>query len=175
MVGLLCPDEPLPPDTIQHYTTYLALVATIRTYIEVKIDLFDEDGSVGDDLLDGYDDTTDDDTTDDLRILTQEEREESRRNMDLVSRQAEKNKEKIDRTLAGTDTRPVEEFQAPALNRLDAAQKLSASMSALFAGPPISAEARRLHRPLTETEEYTYCWRLLADAALQENTNWVVG
>jgi hypothetical protein len=31
MVGLLCPDEPLPPETIQHYTTYQALVAYIRT------------------------------------------------------------------------------------------------------------------------------------------------
>jgi hypothetical protein len=25
MEGLLCPDEPLPPETIQHYATYLSI------------------------------------------------------------------------------------------------------------------------------------------------------
>jgi hypothetical protein len=30
MVGLLCPDEPLPPETIQHYTAYASLVATLE-------------------------------------------------------------------------------------------------------------------------------------------------
>jgi hypothetical protein len=180
MVGLLCPDEPLPPETIQHYTTYLALVATIRRGIEFEIYSAEQD-SINDDLpLDGYDnnndtaddDTADDDTTDDDKIQTPEER---RRNWDLICRQAEKSKEKIDRSLAGTDTRLVEEFQAPAPNRLDAAQKLSSSMSVLFAGPPVSAEARRLHRPLTETEKQTFSWRFRVDAALQENINWVVG
>jgi hypothetical protein len=172
MVGLLCPDEPLPPETIQHYTTYLALVAIIQNEIEEElIGLIDAD-EVGDDLIDGYEDTT---ATWEPRILTPEEREENRRNWDLICRQAEKSKEKIDRSLAGTDTRPVEEFQAPVPNRLDAAQKLSFSMSALFAGPPISAEARRLHRPVTKLEEDVFCWRRLVDAALQENTNWVVG
>ena len=176
MVGLLCPDEPLPPETSQHYSTYLALVATIRTGIDNEIYTDDEDGLVGDDLLDGYEDTTADNTTDDdLRIQTLEEEEENRRNQDLISRQAEKSKNKIDKAHAGTDTRPVEEFQAPAPDRLDAAQKLSSSMSALFAGLPISAEARRLHRSLTETEKGVFCWRLLADAALQENIIWVVG
>jgi hypothetical protein len=47
MVGLLCPDEPLPPDTIQHYTTYLALVSYIRIKIEVEIDTVQDWGSVG--------------------------------------------------------------------------------------------------------------------------------
>jgi hypothetical protein len=160
MVGLLCPDEPLPPETIQHYTTYLALVATIRTGIEVEIDTFD------------HNDTTED------RRQTPEEREENQRNLDLISRQAEKNKEKIDRSIAGTDTRPVEEFQAPAeaeFNLADSMARVSSTMSTLFAGPPISAEDRRLLRPLINTETYAFCWRLLVDAALQENTNRVVG
>jgi hypothetical protein len=117
----------------------------------------------------GYNDTTVD------RIQTIEEREEKRRDQDLISRQAEKSKAKIDKAHTGTRTRPVEEFQAPAPNRLDAAQKLPSSMSALFAGQPISAEARRLHRLLSEAEKDAFCWRLLVDAALQENTNWVVG
>jgi hypothetical protein len=170
MVGLLCLDEPLPPETIQHYTAYLALVATIRTEIEVEIDNICIDaGSVGDDLLDGYNDTTDG-----YRRQTPEEREERNRNIDLISRQAEKNKEKIDRAEpAGTNTSPVEEFQAPAeaeFNLLDSMQRFTSTMSVLFTGPPVSAEARRLHRPLTEMEEWVFCWRRLVDDALQEHT-----
>jgi hypothetical protein len=170
MVGLLCPDEPLPPETIQHYATYLALVATIVTQIEYEITVvLQYTELIGDDLLDGYDDT------DDIRrIETPEEREEAGRNHDLIYRQAEKGREEINRSLVGIDTRPVEEFQAPGLNRLDAAQKLSSSISLLFAGPPVSAEERRLQRPLTDTEEYAFLWRLSINDALQENTNSVI-
>jgi hypothetical protein len=82
--------------------------------------------------------------------------------------------EKIDRSLAGTDTSPVEEFQAPAANRLDAARKLLSCTQSIFGGPPISAEERRLHRPLTDTEKDAFLLRLLVDNALQENTNWVI-
>jgi hypothetical protein len=118
MVGLLCPDEPLPPETIQHYATYLALVATIRIGIEVEIDTFRFE-EISDDLLDdyryGYNDT------DDYKERTPEENEECILYTELLFRQAEKGRENINRSLAGTDARPVEEFQAPALNRLDAA------------------------------------------------------
>jgi hypothetical protein len=170
MVGLLCPDEPLPPETIQHYATYLSLIATIVTQIEYEIIVvLQYTELIGDDLLDGYDDTTDD-----LKTLTPEEREENRRNMDLISRQAEKGREEINRSRVGIDMRPVEEFQAPGLNRLDAAQKLSSSISLLFAGPSISAEERRLKRPLTDTEEYAFLWRLSVNDALQENANSVI-
>jgi hypothetical protein len=102
--GLLCPDEPLPPETIQHYTTYRALVATISMDIEIEIDSC-EDHEVGDDLLNGYDVTTDENR----RKQTPEEVEERWRNMNLVSRQAEKNKEKIDRSVqaGGAETSPV--------------------------------------------------------------------
>jgi hypothetical protein len=175
MVGLLCPDEPLPPETIQHYTTYLALVATIRSNIEIELDMCGDAESVGDDLLEGYDDTTDYHSR-----QTPEEREERIRNMDLISRQAEKSKAKMDRghagtdqAEAGTDASPVEEFRAPAeaeFNLSGAVQKVTSMMSALFAGPPVSAEARRLHRPLTHTEKGVFCWRRLIDDALQENT-----
>jgi hypothetical protein len=59
-----------------------------------------------------YDDDDDDDTTDDdRRILTPEESDERIFNMDLISRQAEKNKKKIDCHQTGTYARPVEEFQ----------------------------------------------------------------
>jgi hypothetical protein len=34
MVGLLCPVEPLPPETIQHFTTYLTLVSILRIELE---------------------------------------------------------------------------------------------------------------------------------------------
>jgi hypothetical protein len=87
MVGLLCPDEPLPPETIQHYGTYLALVTMIRLHIRDEIECCGAESEIGDDLLDGYNgDTTDNDN----RLQTPEEKEERIRNMNLISRQAEK-------------------------------------------------------------------------------------
>jgi hypothetical protein len=163
MVGLLCPDEPLPPETIQHYATYLALVATIRTELENEIDTF-KDWLKENDLLDGYDDTIDDDD----RILTGKELEEHIFNMDLISRQVEKNKKNIDR-----DTRPVEEFQAPAAtepNRSNSAQIIASILSSLFAGPPVSTEAHRLH-PLNSEETHYFELRLLVDEALYRSTH----
>jgi hypothetical protein len=168
MVGLLCPDEPLPPETIQHYTTYHALVAFIWIQIGVEIDEFKYYEPIGDDLREfcGRD------TTRNMR--TPEEMEERMRNMSLITRQAEINKERMDRAQAGTDTRRVEEFHAPAsaqANLADSRRKLSAAISALFAGPPVSAETRRLHRPLNEMEQYAFRWRRLVDDALQETTS----
>jgi hypothetical protein len=132
MVGLLCPDEPLPPEIIQHYTTDLALVvAVIRTVTQFEIQEVEDYESVGDDLLDAYNDTTDNDR----RIQMPEEREERVRNRDFISRQAEKNKKKLDRAQAGTDTSPVEVFQAPAIgsepNHLNFHQRISATLSSL--------------------------------------------
>jgi hypothetical protein len=175
MVGLLCPDEPLPPETIQHYATYLALVAMIRVEIQVEIDTVQDDAHlVGDDLLVVFDDPRDNDRM----IQTPEERQERIRNRDLISRQAEKNKKKLDRAQVGTDTRPVEDFQAPDVgsepNRLNIHQKIASTLSSLCVGPPISAEARRLHRPLTDTEERLFCWRRLIDKAFQEHTDGTV-
>jgi hypothetical protein len=161
MVGLLYPDEPLPPETIQHYTTYLALVAIIRTELEFEIETFH----------DGYDETTDDDRS---RILTPEESEERIFNMDLISRQAEKNKKKIDCAQNGTCTRPVEELQAAAATEpLNSAQRISSTLSSIFAGPPVSTEARRLYPPSSDNK-LDFALRLLADDALQEQTNGMV-
>jgi hypothetical protein len=127
MVGLLCPDEPLPPETIQHYTAYLALVSIIQLEIAVELDTVQET-EVGDDLLHGYDGTDHD-----ARLETPEENEERIRNMDLIARQAEKNKKKIDRA----DTRPVEAFHVPAEEDTDSniwgsAQRVSATKSVLY-------------------------------------------
>jgi hypothetical protein len=175
MVGLLCPDEPLPPETRQHCTTYLALVATIRTHVGVELDSVD-DADVGDDLIDGYEDTTE------YRRQTPEEREERIRNMDLISRQAEKNKEKFDRaqarileSQAGMDTSPLEAFHVRPAADSDYESRVSSTMSALFTGPPVPVEARRLNRLLTDEEEWAFLWRRLVDDALQENTNGVLG
>jgi hypothetical protein len=144
-----------------------ALNATIQTAIEVEIGWFGDAGSIGEDLL------VDDSATSDHTKRTPEETEERNRNMDLISRQAEKRKEKIDRAQAGAGTRQVNDFQAPALaepSNLIVERVLSA-MSVIFSGPPVSAEARRFHRPLTDTEKCAFAWRRLIDSASQENTD----
>jgi hypothetical protein len=165
--------------------------------IEVELDTVN-DVRVGRDLLEGYNDTKDDrrrqtaeereeerlerirdmQLTKNGRLETPEEREERVRDMDLISRQAEKNKEKIDRSQAGTDARPT--FHVPAevdteANILESARRCSSTMSIIYSGPPIPAEARRLNRRLTDQEELAFCWRRLADDALQENTDGFLG
>ena len=41
MIGMLCDDEPLPPNTIQHAPAYRALLEVLVTQIEVEIDMID--------------------------------------------------------------------------------------------------------------------------------------
>jgi hypothetical protein len=60
MVGLLCPGEPPPPETIQHYTTFQALVEFIWIQIGVEIVDFKDVKSISDDLRDFCDEAADD-------------------------------------------------------------------------------------------------------------------
>jgi len=49
-IGLLCPDEPLPPETIQHYAAYLGVVASIDTELVIELDdIYNRE--VGEDFL----------------------------------------------------------------------------------------------------------------------------
>ena len=49
-VGSLCPQVPLPPDTLHHYATYLAVFTCRNAELQMEMDDFDPD-CVGADLL----------------------------------------------------------------------------------------------------------------------------
>ena len=57
-VGMLCEDEPLPPDTIQHNSAYRAIIEFLFSALSWETDTLDDVGwdNVGEDLL-GFDDT----------------------------------------------------------------------------------------------------------------------
>lgn len=53
MIGLLCENEPMFPDTIQHHATYLALTRYIlECNVSVEIDCIEFKDNIGDDLFD---------------------------------------------------------------------------------------------------------------------------
>jgi hypothetical protein len=50
-VGMLCEDEPLPPDTIQHNSAYRAIIEILFVALEVESDSQYDLYEVGEDLL----------------------------------------------------------------------------------------------------------------------------
>jgi hypothetical protein len=169
MVGLLCEDEPLPPDTIQHYAAYYGIVVTIETRLEIEMDDIYAHG-VGEDL---FPDEQERQAMVELYRSTRrtpEEIEERKRSMDLISRQAEKNNKKLKRQDA-----PAEEFKAPEAetpslaDTLETLTLISFKRRTLFAGPPATPESRQFHRPLEEHEKWAFKWRLLCDDAFQND------
>jgi hypothetical protein len=170
MVGLLCEDEPFPPETIQHYAAYLGIVETIDTELALEMDdIYSKE--VGEDLL------PDEQERQAMAELyrstrrTPEEIEERKLSKDLIARQVEKNKKKLERQDA-----PAEEFKAPEAETPSLADtvecwELRCMVSALFAGPPATPESRQIHRPLEEHEKGVFKWRMLCDDAFQEDHN----
>ena len=163
--GLLCPGEPLPPETIQHYAAYLAIVATLNVELEVEMD--DRyNREVGEDLI------PDAETMKSYRRnkkLSVAEREERLREMDLNVKLGAKNKKKIDKIQEDVIDDPlaaVGDLKSKQPNEKEAME----IMRLLFDGGPASAESRKHTRELTRSEiEYGFHYRLLCDKAFQEN------
>mmetsp|Transcript_14653 Transcript_14653/g.35339 ORF Transcript_14653/g.35339 Transcript_14653/m.35339 type:complete len:471 (+) Transcript_14653:87-1499(+) len=162
MIGVLCEDEPLPPDTIQHNATYRAMIEILFSNLEVEMDMQWDCGDVGDDLLE-YDEA-------DPRYnnLTPEEKMERGVKIDLMEYRAEKNMNKMKKKKVGDFKVEPEEVKDDKYLS-EKVQQMSEDMMKLFAGGPISRRERSKMRPLTKDEEHAFRWRRLMDAALQED------
>ncbi|KAL7548070.1 hypothetical protein ACHAWF_011356 [Thalassiosira exigua] len=158
MIGVLCEDEPLPPDTIQHNATYRALIHILFTELEVESDRQYDFEDVGEDLLNF--DTEERQS----QPRTSHEMEELELKRDLVEHRAEKNMKRMKRKDVGDfhteETKPTEAQMDVLCNRLNK----------IFSGGPVSAEERNSIRPLNEGEQAAFEWRRLCDAALQEDS-----
>jgi len=159
LVGVICEEEPLPPDTIQHNATFRALIHYLFVKLEVEIDTQGELSDVGEDLFvhdnDGFTG----------RARTDEEMEEYRVERALIEHRAEKNMKKLER-------KDVGEFRVNSSNEYGRAEVTRGldTMTKLFAGGPVSAEQRSsIVRPLNSDERCSFRWRILCDAALQED------
>lgn len=167
--GLLVPSEPLPPETMIYYAAYLAVVATIKTELEVEMDDIDNK-EVGEDLLPNAA-TLREISRRDRVVITEEQRDENIRRWTLNTKLGLRNKKKLD----NADDGDVDLAAAAAVNNQVTANdsdSLSKQLYSILEGGPASAESRQHSRPLTSSEVcYGFRWRLLCDAAFQEHTD----
>lgn len=158
-VGMLCEDEPLPPETIQHNAAYRAILEILFNALEVEIDMLDDYLEVGEDLL--YFDEKE-------RSIkrTDKEIQEYDVKRTLIEHRAEKNKNKLKK---GKD---VGEFHVDK-KKLTVDDDLMFGvldrMKPIFEGGPVTKRERDSIRPLTQDEEDAFRWRRLCDAALQKD------
>jgi hypothetical protein len=161
--GLLCRNEPLPPDTLEHYAAYLGVVACLNTEIEIELDdIYAKE--VGEDLLEEFYEKNPPDSN--YRHRSKEEMDQ-RSMLEKVARKQKKKLAKKNNDQDETFTVPEREFNPEAF--LESHDRY---FRTLFLGGPCSEEQRRSPRPLTEDERiYGFRWRLLCDDAFQEHTS----
>lgn len=162
-VGMLCEDEPLPPNTIQHNSAYRAIIEILFVALEVEGDMQYNCGEVGEDLL-SFDEEE--------RTVrrTKEEIEEINIKHALIEHRAEKNMMKLKK---GQDVGEFHVDERDYTNDDNVMTELMSQlhgMKYLFDGGPVSKRERDSIRPLTEDEKNAFFWRRMCDAALQEDT-----
>lgn len=156
-VGMLCEDEPLPPNTIQHNSAYRAIIEILFVALEVESDMQYDCGEVGEDLLNF-------DEEERGRGRTDKEMEEYDVKQALIEHRAEKNMKKLKK---GKD---VGEFHVDEKDyTVTEAISGLGRLKRIFEGGPVSKRERDSIRPLTDDEECAFRWRRLCDAALQED------
>lgn len=170
MVGVLCEGEPMFPDTIQHNATYCALIKILYIQLEIELDearmtdMFD----VGEDLLEAGKRQCD---TSRLKRSTGSSSSTTRMidramERDLMEDRAEKNRKKLEKL-----GDKVGEFEVKSGDNIDKiTSQLLETTKEITSGGPISKRERESIRPLKGDEPHLFYWRLLCDAALQEDT-----
>lgn len=98
MVGLICLEEPLPPNTIQHFAAYRAMVEVLRSEITIELD---DNGSILEDV--GEDLIVDGSDNEPYVPRSAEEKAETMRDLELIRHHAEKNNFKLEKKLADKD------------------------------------------------------------------------
>lgn len=164
-IGLLCPDEPLPPPTLEHVAAYHGVIACIETELQIEMD----ESFVGEDLLKAFEEATV--PCQERSVLSKEEQRQRIASMALIDKVAAKNRKKLNRK-ANAQEKEVE-FKAEETNNDPSTTiaKYARIRRALFSGPPCTEQDRRPPRPLTDDEkDCGFRWRLLCDAAFQEDT-----
>jgi len=90
LVGLLCDDEPLPPDTIQHAAAYRAMICIIGTLIENECTDSPEYPGVSKDLLI-------DDGDDIVQKSSEEEKIENNKDVAVLQAKAQRVNKKLEK------------------------------------------------------------------------------
>ena len=166
MIGVLCENEPMFPNTIQHHAAVVALCEILCENIRREIKYVASIYTVGPDLLfvDGRNARNDKDLQCDLN-----EREQMQLEIEsiLMQYQAQKVKKKINKSNTATYLGKMEEdddieSQEPDIETL------------LFQGGPSTKEEREskeVKDSLTIQEQKAFKWRLLCDKAFQQENS----
>ncbi|KAL3915195.1 MAG: hypothetical protein SGILL_005759, partial [Bacillariaceae sp.] len=166
--GLLCNNEPLPPDTVQHYAAYLGIFSFLETLLEVETDMA-RDGMLPDDLEAWCNQDQGNQNQQEAATLTEEEQEVRENERLLIGRAAEKQQRKLERRANGETAT----FNPPAPSDADYMNQFATHLSQtriIFEGRPCTAADRRPPRPLQEDEKHSFLWRIFCDDAFQEDT-----
>lgn len=177
-VGLLCEEEPLPPQTIEYAAAYAGVVATILCELEVEIDTCG-DIDIGQDLIELYYDPFVEEERirrEEYRTTTQN-RDQRCIDMKLIGRAAEKNRKMLERKNDKQRERGGNKFARETRNDkgiidMDRIQNHLKRHFHIFEGGKCPEDIRRPPRPLTKDELGWggFNWRLATDKALQEET-----
>jgi hypothetical protein len=135
------------------------LIEILFTNLIVETDTQDDRDDVREELL-NYDEEDDDS----YRYFNEKEKEENRFELDLIEHRAEKNMDKMKR-------KDVGEFQAEekVWDQNEVQNRVEGFMKDLYQNGPVSREERNSMLLLTRNEKFTFRWRILCDAALQED------
>ncbi|GFH61732.1 hypothetical protein CTEN210_18208 [Chaetoceros tenuissimus] len=179
MIGLLCENELMFPDTIQHHAAYLALTRYIlECNVAVEIDCIECYNNIGDDL---FDVPKSDDQVKSGRMRAEKRTEEELQQLDikfaLMEHTAEKTQKKMQRS---TNIDDNETYQVKEESPQDLIQKLAdilehdnKTRELLFQGGPISKSDRESIRELNSDEKFAFKWRILLDNALQDGDSYL--
>eukprot|EP00594_Rhizosolenia_setigera_P004347 CAMPEP_0178942930 /NCGR_PEP_ID=MMETSP0789-20121207/2283_1 /TAXON_ID=3005 /ORGANISM="Rhizosolenia setigera, Strain CCMP 1694" /LENGTH=473 /DNA_ID=CAMNT_0020622425 /DNA_START=63 /DNA_END=1484 /DNA_ORIENTATION=- len=167
MVGALCEGEPMFPDTIQHNATYYALIQILYIKLEIELDeaKMTDAFDVGEDLLEAGKRQCDTSRLKRSTVSSSTTRKIDRKmEFDLMKDRAEKNRKKLEKL--GDN---VGEFEVKSDNIDKITSQLLETTKLICLPGPISKRERESIRPLKGDEPYVFYWRLLCDAALQED------
>uniref|UniRef100_A0A7S2K7D0 MYND-type domain-containing protein n=1 Tax=Leptocylindrus danicus TaxID=163516 RepID=A0A7S2K7D0_9STRA len=174
-VGLLCEDEPLPPQTIEYGAAYFGVVATIKCELMIEIDTSVDE--VGQDLIKlYYEPVLAEECLGREENSTARSFEQRTIDMSLIGKEARKNKKKLDRKI-DSEQRESGGHHSKVANkaRIGIFDHLEESLSSwrhIFEGGKCPESIRRPPRLLTDDEKGWggFQWRLSVDEALQEDS-----
>jgi len=161
MIGMLCDDEPLPPDTLEHASAYRALIDVLASQIDCEYDVARDCETLKGELL------LSDRDRGNRRFTNERERIEYVTKYNLAELRGRSVKRKLEKGLL-PEIIDEEAQMSPPPPRLSA--KMVEDCTELFEGGRSSVAVRnRLRNVLTEDEKLSFYHRIFVDDAAQEH------
>ena len=146
MVGVLCEDEPLPRDTVQHTAAYKALIGFLQTMIDNEIKASEAQAEVPE--------------GESLAQKVQEMRDDFHKTVALRAK-ARRVKKKLGKDGANSDSK----YRNLSKDRIENLRQI------LFSGDRIPLKVRRkVRKSLNGNDRQAFFWQMLVDDSIQEQS-----